>query len=73
MDAISFVLGIKSSHLRSSHLRDLVYRGRVLRHSTINDDGSASKPGLNGHANGDADDGSDMEESQDTQRERNDP
>ncbi|CAL5866157.1 uncharacterized protein PFLUO_LOCUS364 [Penicillium psychrofluorescens] len=31
MDAISFVLGIKSSHLRSTNLRDLVYRGRVLR------------------------------------------
>lgn len=31
MDAISFVLGIKSSHLRSAHLRDLIYRGRVLR------------------------------------------
>ncbi|KAI9657573.1 MAG: Structural maintenance of chromosomes protein 1 [Trizodia sp. TS-e1964] len=45
MDAISFVLGIKSSHLRSSHLRDLVYRGRVLRTSTINVDGSASAPG----------------------------
>lgn len=29
MDAISFVLGIKSSHLRSSHLRDLVYRGAL--------------------------------------------
>lgn len=27
MDAISFVLGIKSSHLRSSHLKDLIYRG----------------------------------------------
>lgn len=34
MDAISFVLGIKSSHLRSAHLRDLIYRGRVLRTST---------------------------------------
>ncbi|RKF60436.1 Structural maintenance of chromosomes protein 1 [Erysiphe neolycopersici] len=33
MDAISFVLGIKSSHLRSAHLRDLVYRGRVLKSS----------------------------------------
>ncbi|RMZ81513.1 hypothetical protein DV738_g2188, partial [Chaetothyriales sp. CBS 135597] len=31
MDAISFVLGIKSSHLRSSHLKELIYRGRVLR------------------------------------------
>ncbi|OJD27038.1 hypothetical protein ACJ73_01565 [Blastomyces percursus] len=47
MDAISFVLGIKSSHLRSTHLRDLVYRGRVLRTSTINDDGSASKNAQN--------------------------
>ena len=35
MDAISFVLGIKSSHLRSTQLRDLVYRGRVLKHSKI--------------------------------------
>ena len=36
MDAISFVLGIKSSHLRSTHLKELVYRGRVLRKSTTN-------------------------------------
>lgn len=36
MDAISFVLGIKSSHLRSTNLRDLVYRGRVLRKSKVN-------------------------------------
>ena len=42
MDAISFVLGIKSSHLRSSHLRDLVYRGRVLKHSRIAADGTAT-------------------------------
>ncbi|KAL5599017.1 hypothetical protein BROUX41_003665 [Berkeleyomyces rouxiae] len=42
MDAISFVLGIKSSHLRSTHLKDLVYRGRVLKTSKINDDGSAT-------------------------------
>jgi structural maintenance of chromosome 1 len=49
MDAISFVLGIKSSHLRSSHLRDLVYRGRVLKTSKINDDGSAAPPTANGH------------------------
>ncbi|MCJ1309203.1 Structural maintenance of chromosomes protein 1 [Agyrium rufum] len=47
MDAISFVLGIKSSHLRSSHLRDLVYRGRVLRTAKINEDGSAT---INGGA-----------------------
>ena len=49
MDAISFVLGIKSSHLRSTHLRELIYRGRVLRTSTIN--GEAN--GVNGHVNGD--------------------
>ncbi|KAK0550612.1 Structural maintenance of chromosomes protein 1 [Tilletia horrida] len=30
MDAISFVLGVKSSHLRSNQLRDLIYRGRRL-------------------------------------------
>jgi structural maintenance of chromosome 1 len=31
MDAISFVLGIKSSQLRSASLKDLIYRGRVIR------------------------------------------
>jgi structural maintenance of chromosome 1 len=70
MDAISFVLGIKSSHLRSTQLKDLVYRGRVLKTSKINDDGSAAAPGANGHANGHAD--SDVEEG--SQRSsRNDP
>ena len=71
MDAISFVLGIKSSHLRSAHLRDLVFRGRVLRTSKINGDGSATTNGLHGHTKGDA--GSDHEESQDSTQERNDP
>ena len=52
MDAISFVLGIKSSHLRSAHLKDLVYRGRVLKTSKINDDGSAAAPNGNGQVNG---------------------
>lgn len=36
MDAISFVLGVQSSQLRSHHLKDLVYRGRI----------SSSLPGL---------------------------
>lgn len=49
MDAISFVLGIKSSHLRSTQLRDLIYRGRVIRTTKINADGTATE------ANGDAD------------------
>jgi len=71
MDAISFVLGIKSSHLRSSHLRDLVYRGRVLKTSKINDDGSAAAPVTNGHANGEGE-GSD-EETQSQKPGRNDP
>ncbi|GME74440.1 unnamed protein product [Ambrosiozyma monospora] len=30
MDAISFVLGIRSNHLRSTNLKDLIYRGRVM-------------------------------------------
>ena len=29
MDAISFVLGVKSSQLRSSQLRELIYRDRI--------------------------------------------
>lgn len=68
MDAISFVLGIKSTHLRSTHLRDLVYRGRVLRKSTVNGDGAN---GVNGHTNGDAD--GDADGTRDDTRERNDP
>ena len=71
MDAISFVLGIKSSHLRSAHLRDLVFRGRVLRTSKINGDGSATKNGANGHANGDM--GSGDEDAETGTQERNDP
>lgn len=30
MDAISFVLGVKSAQLRSNQLRDLIYRGRKV-------------------------------------------
>lgn len=63
MDAISFVLGIKSSHLRSTNLRDLVYRGRVLRTSKV--DGEAA-PGNENAPNGETheDDGADVENSQ---------
>jgi structural maintenance of chromosome 1 len=35
MDAISFVLGIKSAQLRSSQLKDLVYRGRRLANNGV--------------------------------------
>jgi len=38
MDAISFVLGVKSAQLRSSQLKDLVYRGRRLAKALV--DGS---------------------------------
>lgn len=69
MDAISFVLGIKSSHLRSSTLRDLVYRGRVMKTSKIQDDGTAA-PATNGHVNGHEDE----DEDESSQRaSRNDP
>lgn len=71
MDAISFVLGIKSSHLRSAHLRDLVFRGRVLRTSKINGDGSATANGVNGHTNGEA--SPDHGDDQNGTQERNDP
>ena len=30
MDAISFVLGVKSAQLRSSQLKDVIFRGRRL-------------------------------------------
>ena len=35
MDAISFVLGVKSAQLRSTQLRDLVYRGRKVLDETV--------------------------------------
>ncbi|KAL2315843.1 Structural maintenance of chromosomes protein [Schizosaccharomyces pombe] len=31
MDAISFVLGVKSSHLRSTNVKELIYRGKILQ------------------------------------------
>ncbi|RUP47360.1 cohesin complex subunit psm1 [Jimgerdemannia flammicorona] len=36
MDAISFVLGIKSTHLRSAQLKDLIYRGRAMQEDPDN-------------------------------------
>lgn len=79
MDAISFVLGIKSSHLRSTHLKDLVYRGRVLKHSKIDTNGDATNGvaniDLNGDANGHVEAGASEDEEADTQTstQRNDP
>jgi len=57
MDAISFVLGIKSSQLRSSQLRDLIYRGRILKESN----------GLNGREEDEEDDDDEPTQTQ-TQR-----
>jgi len=42
MDAISFVLGVKSSQLRSSQLRELIYRDR------IDDSEENTRNGVNG-------------------------
>jgi structural maintenance of chromosome 1 len=62
MDAISFVLGVKSAQLRSSQLRDLVYRGRRLAKSKGAEEGdpSAQEEGDGGDgqdATGDEDEG----------------
>jgi AAA15 family ATPase/GTPase len=38
MDAISFVLGVKSSQLRSTMLKDLIYRGRKAARGAGEDD-----------------------------------
>ncbi|KAF2484153.1 condensin complex component SMC1 [Neohortaea acidophila] len=79
MDAISFVLGIKSAHLRSTHLKDLIYRGRVLKHSKINADGTATDAGIvngDGQTNGDAEAGAsdgEMEVETEPGAQRNDP
>lgn len=37
MDAISFVLGVKSVHMRSQQLRDLIYRGKVTENGELED------------------------------------
>jgi structural maintenance of chromosome 1 len=56
MDAISFVLGVKSAQLRSSQLKDLVYRGRRLTRDATDDPVTA-----NGDEDENGDGGSDEE------------
>jgi structural maintenance of chromosome 1 len=56
MDAISFVLGVKSAQLRSSQLKDLVYRGRRLKRDATDDSVTA-----NGDEDENEDGGSDEE------------
>ena len=50
MDAISFVLGVRSSHLRSEKLKDMVYRGRIIQEARVNADGTVTE--ADGDANG---------------------
>lgn len=45
MDAISFVLGVKSAQLRSSQLKDLVYRGRRLARDNAEEGSAAGDSG----------------------------
>ncbi|SPO26433.1 probable SMC1 - chromosome segregation protein [Ustilago trichophora] len=42
MDAISFVLGVRSAQLRSSQLKDLIFRGRKMGRTGQTDDDDAS-------------------------------
>ncbi|CDR88460.1 probable SMC1-chromosome segregation protein [Sporisorium scitamineum] len=42
MDAISFVLGVRSAQLRSSQLKDLIFRGRKMGRADDQDDDDAS-------------------------------
>jgi structural maintenance of chromosome 1 len=50
MDAISFVLGIKSASLRSRELRELVYRGRIIENSKTAVDETNGDQNANGDA-----------------------
>ena len=55
MDAISFVLGVRSSHLRSDKLKDMVYRGRIIQEARIAADGTATETADSNEAsNGDS-------------------
>jgi structural maintenance of chromosome 1 len=71
MDAISFVLGVRSSQLRSEKLKDMVYRGRVIQEARINADGTVTEGDGdgNGDANGDSPENGDSQAS----TQRNDP
>ncbi len=50
MDAISFVLGVKSSQLRSTKLKELIYRGRKAAEPIDDDENGSAAPGTNGTA-----------------------
>jgi structural maintenance of chromosome 1 len=75
MDAISFVLGVKSSQLRSDKLKDMIYRGRIIREARINADGTATEAGAdeNGNANGAANGDTQEDGESQPSTQRNDP
>jgi structural maintenance of chromosome 1 len=54
MDAISFVLGVKSAQLRSSQLKDLVYRGRRLARDGAEEDSGDEDDDAEGDGEGSA-------------------
>ncbi|RCH97189.1 Structural maintenance of chromosomes protein 1, partial [Rhizopus stolonifer] len=43
MDAISFVLGVHSSHLRSQNLKDMIYRSEALRKESEGSSGMSTR------------------------------
>ncbi|PHZ08880.1 RecF/RecN/SMC protein [Rhizopus microsporus ATCC 52813] len=43
MDAISFVLGVHSSHLRSQNLKDMIYRSEAMSHSETSSSGRSPR------------------------------
>lgn len=71
MDAISFVLGVKSGQLRSDKLKDMIYRGRIIREARINADGDVMEEGANGNGDTNGDTQENGESQSSTQR--NDP
>ncbi|CEI89816.1 Putative Structural maintenance of chromosomes protein [Rhizopus microsporus] len=43
MDAISFVLGVHSSHLRSQNLKDMIYRSEAMSHNETSSSGRSPR------------------------------
>ena len=71
MDAISFVLGVRSSQLRSDKLQDMVYRGKIIREARINADGTATEGDANGDSNGETQENGDTQPSTQTENPQN--
>jgi structural maintenance of chromosome 1 len=65
------VLGVKSGQLRSDKLKDMIYRGRIIREARINADGDVMEEGANGNGDTNGDTQENGESQSSTQR--NDP